>query len=154
MCFLFFSVEIPVCLFVAIEQSSNVAHSKQFYHEVGDHQQTDSCRDIGRISSGILICWDNSIGSAEKYETQIHKSLLINDQRVGMLETAAVGLTWEKSDGLVKNKLWVRSVRFRVQLGINDTDVLEQTLQLSCLNISFIFGLLYHPLSSLILQKC
>lgn len=68
-----------------------------------------------------------------------------------MLETAAVGLTWKRSDGLVKNKLWVRSVRFRVQLGINDTDVLEQTLQLSCLNISFIFGLLYHPLSSLIL---
>lgn len=66
------------------------------------------------LSSGILICLDNNIGSAEKHETQNHNSWLINDQRVGMLETAAMGLAWERRDALVKNKFWVRSVRFRV----------------------------------------
>lgn len=76
--------------------------------------------------------------------------MLINNQR-GAVGDAAMGLAWERSDGLVKNKFWVRSVRFRVQLGINDTEELGQTLQLSCLNISFIFRLLCHPLSLLIL---
>lgn len=64
-----FSVEIPFCLFVAIEQSSNVAYRNSFTMKLVMISRQIHAEILEGLSSGILICWDNNVSSAEKYET-------------------------------------------------------------------------------------